>query len=137
MVAFTPADPPAEPTVDAGTPAGFATMVKHYDGEVEGRSATRFDAAPGRADGADGADGAAVAAGGYVAVESFKGSLGGTSGSFDFAYAGTDHGDGRFGASLGIVPGSGAGALAGIRGTGGMAIDADGTHRIWFDYEVG
>jgi hypothetical protein len=36
-----------------------------------------------------------------------------------------------------IVPSSGTGLLAGIRGTGGMAIDADGTHRIWFDYDLG
>ena len=35
-----------------------------------------------------------------------------------------------------IVPTSGKGELAGITGTGGMAIDDDGTHRIWFDYEL-
>ena len=32
---------------------------------------------------------------------------------------------------------SGTGALAGISGTGDLAIDADGTHRIWRDYELG
>jgi hypothetical protein len=36
-----------------------------------------------------------------------------------------------------IVPASGTGELAGITGTGGMAIDADGTHRMWFEYELG
>ncbi|WP_317445125.1 DUF3224 domain-containing protein [Streptomyces collinus] len=35
------------------------------------------------------------------------------------------------------MPGSGTGALTGIRGAGGLAVEADGTHRIWFDYEVG
>lgn len=35
-----------------------------------------------------------------------------------------------------IVPGSGTGELAGITGTGGIEIDADGTHRVWFEYEV-
>ncbi|WP_324615422.1 DUF3224 domain-containing protein [Streptomyces sp. NRRL S-920] len=35
-----------------------------------------------------------------------------------------------------IVPGSGTGELAGITGTGGIAIDPDGTHRIWFDYDL-
>lgn len=35
-----------------------------------------------------------------------------------------------------IVPSSGTGELAGIVGAGGMAIDADGTHRIWFDYQL-
>ena len=126
MVAFTPADPPTGPAADAGLPAGFATMVKHYEGEVEGRSATRFAAAE-----------PAEAADAYTAVESFEGSLDGARGSFDFAYSGTDHGDGRFGESFGILPASGAGELAGITGIGGMAIEADGTHRIWFEYELG
>ncbi len=35
-----------------------------------------------------------------------------------------------------IVPSSGTGQLAGISGTGGLVIDADGTHRIWLDYEL-
>ncbi|MEV6256262.1 DUF3224 domain-containing protein [Nocardia sp. NPDC051911] len=36
-----------------------------------------------------------------------------------------------------IAPASGAGELAGITGTGGLHVDADGTHHIWFDYELG
>ncbi|QRX96700.1 DUF3224 domain-containing protein [Streptomyces sp. A1-5] len=36
-----------------------------------------------------------------------------------------------------IVPGSGTSELAGITGAGGIAVDADGTHRIWFDYGLG
>ncbi|WP_228782685.1 DUF3224 domain-containing protein [Nocardia abscessus] len=28
------------------------------------------------------------------------------------------------------------GALGGIAGTGGLSVDVDGTHRIWFDYEL-
>jgi hypothetical protein len=35
-----------------------------------------------------------------------------------------------------IVPSSGTGKLAGISGAGGMTVDPDGTHRIWFDYEL-
>jgi hypothetical protein len=35
-----------------------------------------------------------------------------------------------------IVPSSGTGRLAGISGAGGLAVDADGTHRIWLDYEI-
>lgn len=34
------------------------------------------------------------------------------------------------------MPTSGTGELAGITGAGGMAVHADGTHRIWFDYEL-
>ncbi|MET7710184.1 DUF3224 domain-containing protein [Micromonospora sp. NPDC005189] len=30
----------------------------------------------------------------------------------------------------------GTGDLTGIRGTGGMTVDEDGTHRIWFDFEL-
>ena len=26
--------------------------------------------------------------------------------------------------------------VATISGAGGMAVDADGTHRVWFDYEL-
>lgn len=36
-----------------------------------------------------------------------------------------------------IVPGSGTGDLTGIAGTGGMTVEADGTHRIWFEHELG
>ncbi|WP_326699914.1 DUF3224 domain-containing protein [Streptomyces sp. NBC_01754] len=35
------------------------------------------------------------------------------------------------------MPTSGTGAPAGISGGGGMAVDADGTHRVWFDYDLG
>ena len=35
-----------------------------------------------------------------------------------------------------IVPSSGTGDLGSISGSGGMAVDADGTHRVWFDYEL-
>ena len=35
-----------------------------------------------------------------------------------------------------IVASSGTGDLAGISGTGGMATDAEGTHRIWFEYAL-
>ncbi|MFG2356033.1 hypothetical protein [Streptomyces sp. NPDC048521] len=35
------------------------------------------------------------------------------------------------------MPTSGTGEPAGISGAGGMAVEADGTHRIWCDYEVG
>jgi hypothetical protein len=46
-------------------------------------------------------------------------------------------GSDRAGEYFAIVPSSGTGQLAGISGTGGLTIDADGTHRIWLDYEVG
>jgi hypothetical protein len=35
-----------------------------------------------------------------------------------------------------IVAGSGTGELTGITGSGGLTIDAEGVHRIWFDYDL-
>ncbi|GAA3049449.1 hypothetical protein GCM10017562_10160 [Streptomyces roseofulvus] len=52
----------------------------------------------------------------YVARESFEGTLHGRAGV--------------------IVPASGTGAMTGITGTGGLAVDPDGTHRVWVDYEL-
>lgn len=126
MVAFTPAELSPEPAVATGLPVGVATMEKRYEGEVDGRSATLFTSAFDQAQGI----------GTYVAMESFEGTVGGTRGAFNFAHAATTGGSDRTGEYFTIVPGSGTGALAGIRGTGGMAIDPDGTHRIWFDYSL-
>lgn len=107
-------------------PVGVATMRKEYEGEVTGRSATLFTSAFDHARGT----------GTYVAMESFEGVLDGLEGAFNFAHSATTLGEGRQSEFFVIVPSSGTGELAGITGTGGMAVDADGTHRIWFDYEL-
>src|SRR5437899_3211622 len=65
----------------------------------------------------------------YVAMESFEGSVHGRVGAFNFAHAATTHGSDRSGEYFTIVPGSGAGELAGITGSGSLEIDEDGTHR--------
>ncbi|WP_433452233.1 DUF3224 domain-containing protein [Streptomyces sp. CA-142005] len=116
-----------EPVVGTAVPVGVATMRKRYGGEVAGVSQTLFTAAYDQSSGT----------GTYVAMESFEGRLGGLSGSFNFAHSATTLGEGREAEFFVIVPGSGTGALAGIRGAGGLRIDADGTHRVWFEYEVG
>nr|BFD80863.1 hypothetical protein StreXyl84_02640 [Streptomyces sp. Xyl84] len=41
---FVPAELKPDPAVSTGLPVGAATMEKHFDGEVAGRSATLFDA---------------------------------------------------------------------------------------------
>ena len=46
--------------------------------------------------------------------------------------SGTDRSDEHF---L-IVPSSGTGELAGIAGSGALVVDADGTHRMRFDYTL-
>ena len=127
MVAFTPTELSPEPAVATGLPVGVSTMEKRYEGEVSGRSATLFTAAFDQSSGV----------GTYVAMESFEGSVGGRKGAFNFAHSATTGGSDRSDEFFTIVPSSGTGELAGIRGTGGMTIDTDGTHRIWFTYEVG
>ncbi|MEU5535686.1 DUF3224 domain-containing protein [Streptomyces sp. NPDC020362] len=122
----TPVQVPG-PVVETAVPVGVATMRKRYEGEVGGVSATLFTAAYDQS----------TATGTYVAMESFEGTLHDLSGTFNFAHSATTLGEGREAEFFVIVPGSGTGALAGIRGTGGLVVDTDGTHRIWFDYEVG
>ncbi|MGX1541213.1 DUF3224 domain-containing protein [Streptomyces adustus] len=123
---FTPAPVPS-PAIDTALPVGVATMDKQYEGEVAGRSATLFTAAYDQAGGT----------GTYVAMESFEGTLHGRAGAFNFAHSATTRGGGRESEFFIVVPASGTGALTGITGTGGIAVDEDGTHRIWFDYELG
>ncbi|MCX5384509.1 DUF3224 domain-containing protein [Streptomyces sp. NBC_00083] len=125
--AFVPTELKPEPAVPTGLPVGVATMEKHFDGEVVGRSATLFTAAFDQSTGV----------GTYVAMESFEGSLHGREGAFNFVHSATTAGSDRTAEFFSIVPSSGTGALTGISGAGGLAVEADGTHRIWFDYEVG
>ncbi|MEU7057315.1 DUF3224 domain-containing protein [Streptomyces sp. NPDC046197] len=124
---FTPTGVKPDPAVSTAVPVGVATMEKHFEGEITGRAATLFTAAYDQATGV----------GTYVAMESFEGSLHGRSGSFNFAHSATTTGGDRSAEFFTVVPSSGTGELTGIRGTGGLAVDADGTHRIWFDYELG
>jgi hypothetical protein len=126
VVDFSPAQVPA-PDIKTGMPVGVATMSKRFTGGVSGRSATLFTAAYDPA----------TETGTYVAMESFEGSLDGREGAFNFAHSTTTQDAGRSAEFFVIVPASGTGALAGIHGTGGLDIVADGTHRIWFDYEIG
>jgi hypothetical protein len=126
VVAFTPTELSPEPAVATGLPVGVSTMQKHYEGAVRGRSATLFTSAYDQASGV----------GTYVAMESFEGAVDGRTGAFNFAHSATTGGTDRSEEFFTIVPTSGTGELAGIRGTGGMAIDPDGTHRIWFEYEL-
>ncbi len=125
--AFVPTELVPDPAVPTGTPVGVATMLKHFTGELAGRSATLFTAAFDQTSGV----------GTYLAMESFEGSLQGRTGTFNFAHSATTSGSDRTAEFFVIVPTSGTGELTGVRGTGGIAVDADGTHRIWLDYELG
>jgi hypothetical protein len=121
---FTPAPvPPGD--VKTAVPVGVATMTKTFTGEISGRSSTLFTAAYDQATGV----------GTYVAMESFEGSIGGLEGALNFAHSATTRGDNSEAQFFVIVPGSGTGDLAGLAGAGGLTVDPDGTHRVWFDYE--
>ena len=126
MKAFVPTELKPDLAVSTGLPVGVATMEKHFEGEVSGRSATLFTAAFDQTTGV----------GTYVAMESFEGSLRGRAGAFNFVHSATTSGSDRTAEFFTIVPASGTGELAGISGAGGMAVEADGTHRIRFDYEL-
>ncbi|RJO80243.1 DUF3224 domain-containing protein [Nocardia panacis] len=121
---FTPTD--VQPAIPTGVPVGIAHMDKHFEGAVSGRAATLFTSAFDQSAGK----------GTYLAMESFDGSLNGAAGTFAFAHSATTSGTDRSAEFFVVVPGSGTGELAGITGSGGISIDADGTHRIWFDYEL-
>ncbi len=125
--AFVPTELVPDPAISTALPVGVATLEKSFEGDVAGRSATLFTAAFDQATGV----------GTYVAMESFEGTLGGRVGTFNFAHSTTTSGSDRTAEFFTIVPSSGTDELAGITGTGGLAVDADGTHRIWFDYEIG
>jgi hypothetical protein len=125
--AFNPAGVTPEPAIATGLPVGVATMEKHFEGDIAGRSATLFTSAFDQAAGV----------GTYVAMESFEGTVNGRQGAFNFVHSASTTGTDRSSGYFTIVPSSGTGELASISGTGDLAIDADGTHRIWLDYELG
>jgi hypothetical protein len=125
--AFNPASLTPEPAITTALPVGVATMEKHYEGDIAGRSATVFTAAFDPATGV----------GTYVAMESFEGSVDGREGTFNFVHSASTTGADRSAGYFAIVPSSGTGQLAGISGTGDLVIDSDGTHRIWLDYQIG
>lgn len=124
---FRPAEVAVPAEVSTEMPVGLATMCKTFSGDVDGNSATWFTGCRDEETGA----------GSYVAMEAFHGRLNGVEGGFNFLHVASTHGQDRYGEFFAVVGGSGSGGLAGITGGGGLAIDPDGTHRIWFDYDLG
>jgi hypothetical protein len=126
VTGFVPTELVPDPPVATGLGVGVAHIRKTFEGGVVGHSSTLFTSAFDQATGV----------GTYVAMESFEGSLDGRQGAFNFAHSATTHGTDRSAEYFVIVPTSGTGELAGISGGGGLSIDEDGTHRIWFEYEL-
>lgn len=124
---FTPVALPEDaPAIRVAMPADVSTMVKTYAGPVSGRSLTLFTAAFDQARGC----------GTYVAMELFEGSVEGRSGTFAFVHSASTKGPGDRTDEVGrIVPQSGTGELAGIKGTVRLAIDGT-SERMFFDYSL-
>ncbi|MER7009014.1 DUF3224 domain-containing protein [Dactylosporangium sp. NPDC000555] len=124
---FVPTAVVPEPAIATALPVGISHMEKTFEGDITGRSATLFTAAFDQVSGA----------GTYFAMESFEGTVAGRTGTFNFVHSLSTLGSDRTGEYFAIVGASGTGELAGITGGGGLTVDADGTHRIWFDYDLG
>lgn len=119
---------PSEQDLDVETalPTGLATITKRFSGAIEGHSQALFCSAFDPTHG-----------GTYVALESFDGLVDGRRGTFSFAHAATTGPEGgREDAWFRIVSGSGTGELVGIRGTGDIVVDEDGTHHLTLTYDL-
>jgi hypothetical protein len=99
-----------------------ARVTKTFTGEIEGTSWAEL-LLVGTADG--------PAA--YTAQESFTGTVAGRSGTFASQHGAVSLEEGVVWT---IVSGSGTGELAGLRGTGKLEIDDEGTHHFTLDYEI-
>lgn len=102
---------------------GRARVTKSFGGDLEGSSVAEVLTAESPA-------GPAA----YTAQERFTGSFAGRTGSFVAQHGATSLADDS---RWVIVEGTGAGELSGLTGTARLDIDAEGTHRIVFDYELG
>ncbi len=126
VVGFEPIEVTVTEPVGTALPSGMALIQKRFSGGIEGRAVTYFV----------GGHDPAAGIGTYVAFEAFDGRLDDRAGTLNFIHTASTHGSDRYNETFSIVDSSGTGDLAGISGTGGMAVDEDGTHRLWFDYTL-
>lgn len=77
----------------------------------------------------------AAGSAGYVAIEHVSGTIGSMAGSFALMHTGVMH-DGENTLAITIVPGSGTGELAGIRGSLKLDI-VERKHHYVLEYEIG
>jgi hypothetical protein len=114
--------PPDDAT--GGANIGRYALDKQFHGDLEAASRGEMlgagDPAKGNA--------------GYVAIEHVTGTLHGHSGSFALQHTGTMD-QGKFQLTVTVVPGSGAGGLAGIAGTMTI-ISTNGKHSYDFEYTL-
>ena len=103
---------------------GISRMVseKQYHGDLEGTSKGQMLSV-----------GSAKSSGVYVAIETFTGTLQGKTGSFSLHHTGIMT-KGVPSLSISVVPDSGTGQLAGIRGKMNIIIAPNGKHSYEFEY---
>ena len=104
---------------------GRLSLDKHYHGPLEGSSVGEM------LSGGDPKSGTA----GYVAMETFAGTLEGRSGSFQLMHWGTMEG-GNFALRIEVVPASGSGDLKGLTGSMKIEVGPKGEHSYVLDYEL-
>jgi hypothetical protein len=115
------------PADAGGEDAGIGRMAldKRFRGELDATSAGQMLALHGDEKGSAG----------YVAIERISGTLHGRSGSFAAQHFGLmDRGDKSL--RIDIIPDSGRGELAGIRGHMDIRIEAGGAHFYAIDYRL-
>jgi hypothetical protein len=124
MVATGEFDIQLTPQTDDEIDAGRLLINKTFRGDLEGVSQGQMLSKRTEFDGSAG----------YVAIETFSGSLDGNQGSFTLQHAGTMN-RGAISSDVTVVPDSGTGELRGISGTMQIII-ADGQHSYEFDYVI-
>ena len=116
-----------QPLSSVAEPAGLGRMSldKHYHGALEASS--QGEMLSWRTQD--------KRSGGYVALETVRGTLDGHTGSFVLQHSST-MAQGVPSQSITVVPESGTGELAGLSGRMEVVIGADGSHAYRFDYEL-
>ncbi|MFJ4188678.1 DUF3224 domain-containing protein [Kitasatospora sp. NPDC089509] len=108
---------------EGGTAFGRVRITKTFTGGLSGRSEVRMLSVGGTSGGPAS----------YVAVEHVTGELAGKAGSFVLQHAAWD----TSGVTIRVVPGTGAGELAGITGEFRLAVDESGAHTYVLAYQLG
>ena len=106
-----------------GTVLGRIHIARTFEGDLEGESSAELLTARTEA-------GSAA----YLALDRISGRLGDRTGSFVLSHHGTVSAAGAATAAS-VVPESGTGELAGLRGRGSIAVAVDGTHTLTLEYE--
>jgi hypothetical protein len=106
-----------------GTVLGRIRITRTFEGELEGESSAELLTARTEAGSAT-----------YVALDRIACRLGDRSGSFVLSHHGTVSEEGSANAAS-VVPDSGTGELAGLRGRGSISVAEDGTHTLSLEYE--